>query len=230
MSEALFVLGVAIVAILLVLWRGGSTKAKSPSIAASHSGIEFSARERDRNSEREVRWEKAVYAKLTERGMKPDTSCTCFFQTCSDQADSLSGEYLDGGIGIYREAKLLKIVLGEDNDLDTEGKLNLWNVNDRSFSELNKIILRRRTTPTIVQPEPRYDHNGNKYWVPYERWFQTRIYEMRKRQEWDTEKSLYCEFKIFAQDRKIFDWLCRHTGIDCNADTQEQPLEGYADR
>lgn len=229
------VLGLLIAAIVLLQRRTqnrstadqGSQKSTAP--PRYSTGIDFSARDRDRGEEIEVRWENAVYAKLTEGGLKPDASCTCYFQTCSDRADSLAGDYLDGGIGIYRDSRFVRIVLGEDNDLDVDDKLELWNANDRSFDEIRAIILRNRATPTIMKPTPRIDDVGRKYWVPYDSWLQTRIYEFRMRQRWDTKESLYCEFKIFSQDRLVFDWLCRNTRISGLTDTQQYPTAGYPD-
>ena len=90
-------------------------------------------------------WDHAVDEALRRNGQKPDAILRCYSQDCSDGRDTM--EYLDAGIGVFRRAKVIRIVRGEDNS--SIGKdFEIGKAQELEFSKITKIIERERRTPS----------------------------------------------------------------------------------
>jgi len=189
-----------------------------------HPGISFSARHRSRSLRLEALWEHRVYEALTANGLTPSSVCTCFFQQFADRANS-TADYGDGGIGVYSDSRLLQFASGRDNKPDEP-----LSIEKLEFSEIDKIILRERSTPALDRIPPVRGPDGR--YLMYDSWFQTRIYRLGNAQghidQHDRARPQSVK-RIMDDSDEVFRWLCYYTGADCATDTQAQPLEGYAE-
>lgn len=153
---------------------------------------------------------------LEQGGVKPDSTVACIIQT----GDGEQSDFLEGIVGSYRSAQLLRIVIQNDEPGDPRGYWRSWDV---PWSDVVEVILRERATPEVhsntLQPDGTYFRKG-----PY---VQTRLYKVGK--------GIECRF-LDRDERAMetgepYRWLKAHLtddGVRFSADTQQNSQ--YGDR